>query len=66
MSVELRALGPLSGLQSQHELYDNTVRALCDRKKTTVYLVTRPESSALMEAERTRQELEALGVAVSA
>ena len=23
-------LGPLSGLQAQHELYDNTVRALCD------------------------------------
>ncbi len=55
-------LGPLSGLQAQHELYDNTVRALCDSKKTTVYLVTRPEGSALAEAERTRQELAALGV----
>ena len=55
-------LGPLSGLQSQHELYDNTVRALCDSEKTAVYLVTRPESSALAEAERTRQELENLGV----
>ncbi len=55
-------LGPLSGLQAQHELYDNTVRALCDSGKTAVYLVTRPESSALAEAERTRQELETLGV----
>ena len=55
-------LGPLSGLQAQHELYDNTVRALCDGMRTTVYLVTRPESSALAEAERTRQELEGLGV----
>ena len=55
-------LGPLSGLQAQHELYDNTVRALCDSGRTAVYLVTRPESSALAEAERTRQELEALGV----
>jgi arsenite-transporting ATPase len=55
-------LGPLSGLQAQHELYDNTVRGLCDSGKTAVYLVTRPESSALAEAERTRQELEALGV----
>lgn len=55
-------LGPLSGLQAQRELYDNTVQALCDSNKTTVYLVTRPEGSALAEAERTRQELEALGV----
>ncbi len=55
-------LGPLSGLQSQHELYDNTVSALCDSEKTAVYLVTRPEQSALAEAERTRQELENLGV----
>ncbi len=55
-------LGPLAGLQAQHQLYDNTVRALCDSGRTTVYLVTRPESSALAEAERTRRELEALGV----
>ncbi len=38
------------------------MRALCDSTKTTVYLVTRPEGSALAEAERTRWELEALGV----
>jgi arsenite-transporting ATPase len=55
-------LGPLAGLQAQHELYDNTVHALCDSGRTTVYLVTRPEGSALAEAERTRQELETLGV----
>ncbi len=55
-------LGPLAGLQAQHDLYDNTVRALCDGEKTTVYLVTRAESSALAEAERTRRELEALGL----
>ncbi len=55
-------LGPLSGLQAQHELYDNTVRALCDGDRTAVYLVTRPELSALAEAERTRRELQALGV----
>ncbi len=55
-------LGPLAGLQAQHELYDNTVHALCDSGRTTVYLVTRPENSALAEAERTRKELEALGL----
>lgn|SRR5208283_1207984 len=55
-------LGPLAGLQAQHELYDNTVCALCDSGRTTVYLVSRPESSALVEADRMRQELETLGV----
>ena len=55
-------LGPLAGLQAQHELYASTVRALGDATSTTVFLVARPEASALGEAERTRNELEALGV----
>lgn len=55
-------LGPLAGLQAQHELYTNTVRALGDAASTTVFLVARPEASALAEAERTRNELEALGL----
>ena len=55
-------LGPLSGLQAQHELYASTVRALGDASCTTVFLVTRPEQSALTEAERTRNELNALGL----
>lgn len=55
-------LGPLAGLQAQHELYANTVRALGDAACTTVFLVARPEASALGEAERTRNELEALGL----
>ncbi len=55
-------LGPLAGLQAQHELYDNTVRALSDAAKTTIYLVSRPEGSALTEAERTHHELEAIGL----
>ncbi|MBZ5688389.1 MAG: arsenical pump-driving ATPase [Acidobacteriia bacterium] len=55
-------LGPLSGLQTQHELYASTVRALGDASYTTVFLVARPEQSALTEAERTRNELEALGL----
>lgn len=55
-------LGPLAGLQAQRELYANTVRALADGARTTVYLVARPEPSALAEAERTRNELEALGL----
>ena len=55
-------LGPLAGLQAQQTLYENTVKALCESSKTTVYLVTRPERSAFAEADRTRHELEALGL----
>jgi arsenite-transporting ATPase len=53
-------LGPLAGLQAQHELYDNTVSALSDAAQTTIYLVSRPESAAL--AERTHYELDAIGL----
>ena len=55
-------LGPLTGLQAQRELYASTVRALGDASCTTVFLVARPEHSALTEAERTRSELQALGL----
>jgi arsenite/tail-anchored protein-transporting ATPase len=55
-------LGPLAGLQAQQTLYENTVKALCESNQTTVYLVTRPERSAFAEADRTRHELEALGL----
>jgi arsenite-transporting ATPase len=54
-------LGPLAGLQSQHELYAAAVRALSDAARTTIFLVSRPESVSLAEAERTRGELETLG-----
>lgn len=55
-------LGPLAGLQAQHELYENTVSALSDAARTNIYLVSRPEASALAEAERTHYELEAIGL----
>jgi arsenite/tail-anchored protein-transporting ATPase len=55
-------LGPLAGLQAQHALYENTVSALSDAARTTIYLVSRPETSALAEAERTCHELEAIGL----
>lgn len=56
-------LGPLAGLQAQRELYANTVKALSAPSLTTVFLVTRPEHSSIVEAERTRSELQALGLA---
>lgn len=55
-------LGPLGGLQAQRVLYEQTVRALSDASATTLVLVTRPEPSALKEADRTHHELAALGV----
>lgn len=56
-------LGPLAGLQPQQQLYRNTVLALADSATTTLVLVSRPEAAALREAQRTSQELAALGVA---
>nr|WP_009869505.1 arsenical pump-driving ATPase [Paramagnetospirillum magnetotacticum] len=55
-------LGPLAGLEKQKALYAATVAQLADPKATTLVLVSRPEHSALREAERTRGELAELGV----
>ena len=55
-------LGPLAGLQAQKELYAKALQALSDSITTTVFLVSRPDQSALAEAERTRGELEGLGI----
>lgn len=55
-------LGPLAGLTAQRELYERTVAALCDAGSTTVFLVSRPEKTSLTEADRTREELNALGI----
>ena len=56
-------LGPLSGLQTHQMLYEATLQALRDATMTTVVLVSRPERTALAEADRTRAELAALGLA---
>jgi arsenite/tail-anchored protein-transporting ATPase len=55
-------LGPLAGLQAQKELYAKALQALSNSTTTTVFLVSRPDHSALAEAERTRSELEAIGI----
>ena len=55
-------LGPLAGLQAQKQLYAKALQALSNSATTTVYLVSRPDHSALAEAERTRSELESLGI----
>jgi len=55
-------LGPLAGLEKQKALYAATVARLANPDETTVVLVSRPETSALREAERSRRELSELGV----
>ena len=55
-------LGPLSGLQAQRSLYESSLRALADGSTSTLVLVSRPEPSALAEAERTAGELAQMGV----
>jgi len=56
-------LGPLAGLEKQRAIYEATVNTLADASATTLVLVSRPQLSALREAERTSKELRALGVA---
>jgi arsenite/tail-anchored protein-transporting ATPase len=55
-------LGPLSGLEAQRTQYADTVTRLTDASVTTLVLVSRPDTLALAEAERTSSELAALGI----
>jgi arsenite-transporting ATPase len=55
-------LGPLAGLTAQRALYAASRDALSDAARTTLLLVARPDRASLVEAERTRAELAALGI----
>ena len=55
-------LGPLAGLDKQRAIYEATVHTLADPAATTLVLVSRPQSAALQEADRTSRELRELGV----
>lgn len=55
-------LGQLAGLEDEKEIYKNAVDTLSDKEKTTLILVSRPESSALKEAERASNELKDLDI----
>ncbi len=55
-------LGPLSGLGDNRSLYAASASALRASDTTRIVLVTRPEQSAITEAERTRVELAELGI----
>ena len=55
-------LGPHSGLKMQEARFNQALAALTNPALTSVVLVARPETSALAEAARTSQELQALGL----
>lgn len=56
-------LGPLAGLGAQRAMYAASNAALRDAATTTLVLVARADRASLKEAERTRGELAALGMA---
>jgi len=56
-------IGPSSALQTSQERYQKVVSRLQDKNETTIYLVTRPDGSALREADRSGKELKEMGLA---
>jgi arsenite-transporting ATPase len=55
-------LGQLAGLQEKKDMYKKAVINLADKTKTTLILVSRPEKTPLLEAERSSRELSDLGI----
>ncbi|MEK6612605.1 MAG: arsenical pump-driving ATPase [Gemmatimonadota bacterium] len=56
-------LGPLAGLEKHRAQYSQAMAALADPARTTLVLVSRPETSSLREAARASRELRELGIA---
>jgi arsenite-transporting ATPase len=55
-------LGQLAGLEDKKDIYKKAVSNLADKEKTTLILVSRPEETPLLEAERSSLELRELGI----
>lgn len=55
-------LGQLAGLEDKKGMYKNAVANLADKDKTTLLLVSRPEKTPFLEAERSSHELSDLGI----
>lgn len=55
-------LGQLSGLGVKKTMYEKAVETLSNASQTTLILVTRPQASPLIEAERASEELLKLGI----
>ncbi|MCC2593700.1 arsenical pump-driving ATPase [Tessaracoccus sp. OS52] len=56
-------LGPMSGLDKRREVYSAAVDALANPEHTRLVLVARAQESTLQEVDRTRVELEGVGLA---
>ncbi|MDZ7717515.1 MAG: arsenical pump-driving ATPase [Balneolaceae bacterium] len=55
-------IGPSSALKTSQERYQKVVERLQDEGSTTIYLVSRPDGSALREANRSGMELDEMGL----
>lgn len=55
-------LGQLAGLEDKKKIYKDAVSNLADKEKTTLILVSRPEQTPLLEAERSSLELSELDI----
>lgn len=55
-------LGPMAGLEKQHEQYAHAVEALSDPERTRLVLVARLQNSTLQEVARTHEELAEIGL----
>lgn len=55
-------IGPSSALKTSQERYQKVVERLQDKGSTTIYLVSRPDGSALREADRSGKELDEMGL----
>jgi len=56
-------IGPSSALKTSQTRYQKVLDRLKDKDATTIYLVTRPDGSALREADRSGLELKEMGLA---
>lgn len=55
-------LGQLSGMGARKAVYENAVKTLVDGNMTTLILVSRPETTPLLEAKRASDELYEMGI----
>lgn len=55
-------MGQLSGLTDERDRIEEAMRVLNDGTKTSLYLVTRPQEAAILEANRAAKELRDLGI----
>lgn len=55
-------MGQLSGLTDERERIEEAMRVLSDESLTSLYLVTRPQEAAIVEADRAARELKELGI----